>query len=55
MLSYVFNYAMVAKGDAASSKLRVLNSVVKNDKNGLAFENNGFVYELPTGDGKLKK
>ncbi|MBW3522140.1 RHS repeat domain-containing protein [Chryseobacterium sp. NKUCC03_KSP] len=55
VLSYVFNYTMVSKGNAASSKLRILNSVVKNDKNGYAFENNSFVYDSSTGEGKLKK
>lgn len=55
IFSYVFNYTMVSKGNAASNKVRILNSVVKKDKDGAIFENNSFVYESPTGEGKLKK
>lgn len=53
--SYSFNYTMISKGTSASNKRRILNSVIKNDKNGIGVENNGFIYESPTGEGILKK
>lgn len=55
VLSYDLNYTMVSKGTSPSSKLRVLNSVFKNDKNGALSEKNSFVYENLTGEGVLKK
>lgn len=55
VFSYVFNYTMVSKGAEAYKKLRVLNSVVKNDKNGTLLENNRFLYQSSTGEGILTK
>ncbi|UMQ42860.1 hypothetical protein MKS83_04095 [Chryseobacterium sp. Y16C] len=55
IFSYVFNYTMVSKGAEAYKKLRVLNSVVKNDKNGTLLENNRFLYQSSTGEGILTK
>lgn len=55
VLSYELNYTMVSKGLSSSRKLRVLNSVIKNDKNGALSEKNNFVYENTTGEGILKK
>jgi len=53
--SYVFNYTMLSKGAEAYKKLRILNSVFKNDKNGNLLENNWFTYQFPSGEGNLSK
>ncbi|WP_426278412.1 hypothetical protein ACN9MN_03605 [Chryseobacterium sp. S-02] len=55
IFSYVFNYTMVSKGAEVYKKQRILNSVVKNDKNGTLLESNRFLYESSTGEGILKK
>lgn len=55
VFSYVFNYTMISKGTTASNKRRVLNSVVKNNKNGALLENTRLVYESSTGEGILTK
>ncbi|KPE49008.1 RHS repeat protein [Chryseobacterium indologenes] len=53
--SYVFNYTMVSKGNDISNKERILNSVFKNDKNNSPVEKNSFVYNEPSGLGRLKR
>ncbi|MDV7697653.1 RHS repeat protein [Chryseobacterium soli] len=55
LFSYVFNYTMVSKGTEPSNKLRILNSVFKNDKNGALIEKNSWVYNSPSGEGILKR
>ncbi|MDR4951831.1 hypothetical protein REB14_06500 [Chryseobacterium sp. ES2] len=55
LYSYAFNYTMLSVGTAAAQKKRILNSVIKNDKNGTPIEKNTFVYTYPSGDGALKK
>ncbi|QIY90538.1 hypothetical protein [Chryseobacterium gallinarum] len=55
LYSYTFNYTMLSTGTAASQKKRILNAVVKNDKNGTPIEQNSFVYTYPSGEGALKK
>nr|WP_199156164.1 RHS repeat domain-containing protein [Pedobacter sp. ASV2] len=55
LYSYVFNYTMVSKGIEPSNKFRVLNSVLKNDKNGTLIEKNSFIYASPSGEGILKR
>ncbi|UIR57825.1 RHS repeat protein [Sphingobacterium sp. SRCM116780] len=55
LYSYVFNYTMISKGIEPSDKFRVLNSVLKNDKNGTLIEKNSFIYASPSGEGILKR
>ncbi|WP_223560111.1 RHS repeat domain-containing protein [Chryseobacterium lathyri] len=55
LYSYAFNYTMLSVGTAVAQKKRILNSVVKNDKNNTLIEKNTFVYTYPSGDGALKK
>lgn len=55
LFSYVFNYTMISKGMEPSNKLRILNSVFKNDKNGNLIEKNSFVYSSTSGEGIIKR
>lgn len=55
LFSYIFNYTMISKGTQASNKLRVLNSIFKNDKSGSLVEKNSFVYASASGEGILKR